>query len=70
MQKPRMTLNELHHAFRDAGVGCNPETLALGIQQGVFPFAVAIKCKGEYAYLIWRKKVFEYLAENAGGIEA
>ena len=64
MQKPTMTLNELGSAFREVGVGRDVNTLALGIQQGVFPFAVAIRCKGEYSYLIWRKKVEEYLREN------
>lgn len=67
MQKPTMKLEELTAAFHEAGVRNAQGTLALGLQQGVFPFGVAIKCPGEYVYIIWRKKVEEYLKECIGG---
>lgn len=67
--RPIMTLGELAAAFRAAGAGRDVNTLALGIQQGVFPFGVAIQCRGEYSYLIWRKKVEEYLNDCTGGVD-
>lgn len=67
--KPTMTLNELNRAFHEFGIGCGLETLVQGIRQGVSPFAVAIKCSGEYVYFIWRKKVEEYLKECIGPLD-
>ncbi len=47
----------------------NPQNVRLGLQQGVFPFGVAIrKPDGRFTYNIIAKKVYEYAGINNGGI--
>ena len=38
-------------------------TIRTGLQQGVFPFGAAIEMKGRYSYVIYRKKLEDYVGK-------
>ena len=41
----------------------NPQLIRLGLQQDKFSFGTAIKNKKEYSYVIYKKKLEEYIGE-------
>lgn len=47
-------------------LGCQPQTVRYGLEQGVFPFGTAVKCKKEYSYILYPKLVEEYLGIEIG----
>lgn len=42
-------------------LGISPQSLRIGLQNGDLPFGSAIKTSGKYTYLIYEKKLKEYL---------
>ncbi|MEJ8785355.1 hypothetical protein [Peptoniphilus sp. HCN-40583] len=38
-------------------------TIRTGLQQGVFPFGAAIEMKGRYSYVIYKKKMEDYVGK-------
>lgn len=42
-------------------LGISPQSLRLGLQRGEIPFGTAIKTSGKYTYLIYEKKLKEFL---------
>ena len=42
-------------------LGISPQSLRLGLQRGELPFGSAIKTSGKYTYIIYEKKLREYL---------
>lgn len=52
----KLTINNV------AGIlGISPQTLRLGLQRNQFPFGAAIKTSDRYTYIIYEKKLKEYL---------
>ena len=47
-------------------LGCEPLTVREGLKQGSFPFGTAVKCKKEYAYILYPKRVKEVLGIELG----
>lgn len=45
-------------------LGISPQTLRLGLQRNQFPFGVAIKTSSKYTYVIYDKKLKEYIDEK------
>lgn len=50
------TINEVA-----AALGISPQSVRLGLQRGELPFGSAIKTSGRYTYVIYSKKLKEYL---------
>lgn len=48
-------------------LGVNPQTVRRGLEQGVYPFGVAVKCDKSYSYQFFPGKVREYLGIDIGG---
>ena len=44
-------------------LGISPQSLRLGLQRDQFPFGVAIKTSNRYTYVIYEKKLKEYIDE-------
>lgn len=44
-----------------AKLGVSPQTLRLGLQREQFPFGIAIKTSNRYTYVIYEKKLKEFL---------
>lgn len=42
-------------------LGISPQSLRLGLQRGELPFGSAIKTSSKYTYVIYDKKLKEYL---------
>ena len=42
-------------------LGISSQTLRIGLQRGEFPFGSAIKTSSKYTYVIYEKKLKEYL---------
>lgn len=42
-------------------LGISPQSLRLGLQRGELPFGSAIKTSDRYTYVIYEKKLKEYL---------
>ena len=45
-------------------LGISPQTLRLGLQRGQFPFGTAIKTSSKYTYVIYDKKLKEFIDEK------
>lgn len=45
-------------------LGISPQTLRLGLQRNQFPFGTAIKTSSKYTYVIYDKKLKEYIDEE------
>lgn len=53
---PTMTLAQVYHELRAAGIKSSPQRIAAGIERGAFPFG-EVSCVGESGrrtFLIWR----------------
>lgn len=59
---PTMTLHECAEAFRANQISISEATLAAGIEQGVFPFAVSVSGK-KRTPLIFRARFYSWLKE-------
>ena len=42
-------------------LGCSPQSVRIGLQRGHFPFGTAIKTSSKYTYVIYEKKLKEYI---------
>ena len=42
-------------------LGISPQSLRLGLQRGELPFGTAIKTSNRYTYVIYEKKLKEFL---------
>ncbi len=42
-------------------LGISPQSVRLGLQRGELPFGSAIKTSSKYTYVIYEKKLGEYL---------
>lgn len=52
----KLTINDV-----SSMLGISPQTLRLGLQRNEFPFGTAIKTSNRYTYIIYDKKLKEYL---------
>lgn len=52
----KLTINDV-----SSMLGISPQTLRLGLQRKEFPFGTAIKTSNRYTYIIYDKKLKEYL---------
>ena len=41
-------------------MGCNPQFLRIGLQNGAFPFGWAVKTSSQWTYVISKQKFIEY----------
>lgn len=42
-------------------LGCSPQSVRLGLQRGELPFGHAVKTSSKYTYVIYEKKLREYV---------
>ena len=52
----KITVNEVADAL-----GVSPQSVRIGLQRGVFPFGAAVKTSSKYTYIIYEKKLNEYI---------
>lgn len=45
-------------------LGVNPQTVRMGLEQGVLPFGAAVKCEKRFSYIFFPEKVKEFLGVN------
>lgn len=53
---PKITINEIA-----AALNVSPQSIRLGLQRGELPFGSAVKTSDRYTYIIYEKKLKEYL---------
>lgn len=51
--------------MRDAGISTSAETVRAGLKQGVFPFGDYIQAEKSPVFIIYRRKLEEWLEERA-----
>ena len=59
-----MTPQAAVEVMRDAGISTSPETVRAGIKQGVFPFGDYIQAEKSPVYIIYKRKLEEWLEER------
>ena len=42
-------------------LGCSPQSVRLGLQRGELPFGHAVKTSSKHTYIIYEKKLMEYI---------
>ncbi len=52
----KITVNDVADAL-----GCSPQSVRIGLQRGLLPFGSAIKTSSKYTYVIYEKKLKEYI---------
>ncbi len=52
----KITVNEVAEAL-----GCSPQSVRIGLQRGALPFGSAIKTSSKYTYVIYEKKLKEFI---------
>ena len=57
--KKTMTIKEVAREL-----GTSQQTVRIGLQQGVFPFGVAVKSSSKYTYVIPREKFNDWRVRN------
>lgn len=62
-QRLTMTLLEVYHAMRDAGIPCTPKRISAGIETGAYPFGrvVAVGETGRKTLEIFRVDFYAWL---------
>lgn len=58
-----MTLQELTLKMREHGIKTGKSTIAKGIEQGKYPFAICIHCDKQRVFEIYTKKFEEWIRE-------
>ena len=48
----------------------SPQTVRIGLQRGLFPFGTAVKTSSKYTYIIYKKKLAEYVETDEKGARA
>jgi hypothetical protein len=65
-----MTVQEATETMRDSGMKISPETLRLGLRQGVFPFGYFVETPdGKPVYCVYTKKLREWLLDKGAMVE-
>ena len=59
-----MTLNQASKYLRDKGLILSPDTLADGLENGVYPFGVCIRTDRSRVFQIFKKKMDAWIAER------
>ena len=59
-----MTLNQASKYLRDNGLSLCSDTLADGLEHGVYPFGVCIRTDRSRVFQIFRKKLDAWIAER------
>ena len=62
---PTLSVAEATEKLRALGVKISPDTLRLGLQQGVYPFGVHIKSERAPVYQVYAKLLDAWIAERA-----
>lgn len=64
----KLTLNPKVAAtmLRSAGFDINYDALREGLKVNAFPFGTAFKMTSEYKYIIYTKKLLEFITDNGG----
>lgn len=52
----KITVNDVAEAL-----GVSPQSVRIGLQRGLLPFGSAIKTSSKYTYVIYEKKLKEYI---------
>jgi hypothetical protein len=52
----KITVNEVADAL-----GVSPQSVRIGLQRGMLPFGSAVKTSSKYTYIIYEKKLKEYI---------
>lgn len=52
----KITVNDVADAL-----GCSPQSVRIGLQRGALPFGSAIKTSSKYTYVIYEKKLKEFI---------
>lgn len=52
----KITINEVADAL-----GVSPQSVRIGLQRGTLPFGSAVKTSSKYTYIIYEKKLKEYI---------
>ena len=52
----KITINEVADAL-----GVSPQSVRIGLQKGALPFGSAIKTSSKYTYVIYEKKLKEFI---------
>ena len=52
----KITVNDVADAL-----GCSPQSVRIGLQHGALPFGSAIKTSSKYTYVIYEKKLKEFI---------
>lgn len=52
----KITVNDVADAL-----GCSPQSVRIGLQRGSLPFGSAIKTSSKYTYVIYEKKLKEFI---------
>lgn len=52
----KISVNEVAEAL-----GVSPQSVRIGLQRGQLPFGSAIKTSSKYTYIIYEKKLKEYI---------
>jgi len=42
-------------------LGKSPQTIRIGLQRGLFPFGTAVKTSSKHTYIIYKKKLEEFV---------
>lgn len=63
-----LTIETTTEAMRAAGIKMTPDTLRLGIQQGVFPFGDYIKREKGPVYHVYKKLFDRWMNERAAEV--
>lgn len=63
-----ISVTEAARIMTDHGYPMNPQKLRLGLQQGAYPFGVAINMK-QWDYDIFEWQLLQYLDERAGDVQ-
>lgn len=59
-----MTLHQASKYLRDKGLILSPDTLADGLEHGVYPFGVCIRTDRSRVFQIFKKKLDKWIAER------
>lgn len=59
MSKKKITVNQVAKLL-----GCSPLSIRIGLQRNELPFGTAIKTSSKYTYIIYDKKLKEYININ------
>lgn len=65
-----LNVAETTEILRAAGMRMTPETLRLGLKQGVYPFGDYVDRNGNPVCCVYKKLLMQWMAERASNAEA